>query len=266
MSEEQAAPEKPRKYYPDIQAVPAEAPLSWLKLGWQDLKACPGASLFYGACFVIGGYLMIFVLRDAPEYIAAVMTGFVIAGPFLALGLYELSAQRERGEACTLGPTLMAWRKNIGHMGIFAAILLAVFLLWAWVSVVIFALFYSGSLPTMAEVFKHLIFTDQVDFLFVYFGIGLVFVLVIFGISLISIPLIKDKQMGAMDAAHASLRALLMNPTAMTVWSGIIVLLTVFSMATLLLGTLVAGPLLGHATWHAYRDLTGTRVKLDSAE
>ncbi len=263
MTAKQAVPGKTKKYFPDIQEVPVDAPLNWLKLGWQDLKACPGASLFYGACFVIGGYLMIYSLRDAPEYIAAVITGFVLAGPFLALGLYELSAQRERGEACALGPSLMAWRKNIGNMGIFAAILLLVYLVWARASVVIFALFYSGPLPTMGEFFKHLIFTDQLDFLLVYFGVGLIFVIVIFGISLISIPLIKDKQMGAFAAALASVRALLKNPMAMAVWSGIIALLSVASIATLLIGTLVAGPLLGHATWHAYRELTGTKINVD---
>ena len=263
MTKKQARPGEVEQYFPDIQEVPVDAPVQWLKRGWQDLKACPAASLFYGACFVIGGYLMIFSLRDAPEYIAAVITGFVIAGPFLALGLYELSAQRERGEACALAPSLMAWRKNLGHMGIFAAILLLVYLAWARASVVVFAMFYSGALPTMGDLFKHLIFTDQLDFLLVYFGVGLIFVLIIFGISLISIPLIKDKQMDAVTAAIASVRALLRNPTAMTVWASIITLLTVFSMATLLLGTLVAGPLLGHATWHAYRDLTGSRVAVD---
>ena len=260
MTEMQASPEATNKYVPDIQDVPADAPLEWLKRGWADLKACPAASLFYGACFVIGGYLMIFALRDAPEYIAAVITGFVIAGPFLALGLYELSAQRERGEACSFGPSLMAWRKNVGNMGIFAAILLLVYIVWARVSVLVFTVFYPGELPTIGEFFKHLIFTDQLDFLLVYFGIGLFFVLIIFGISLISIPLIRDKQMGAIAAAIASVRALLLNPTAMTVWASVITLLTLFSISTLLLGTLVAGPLLGHATWHAYRDLTGTRV------
>lgn len=263
MTEEQAVAEETKKYFPDIKEVPADAPLKWLKLGWQDLKACPGASLFYGVCFVMGGYLMVFSLRDAPEYIAAVITGFVIAGPFLALGLYDLSAQHERGEACALGPSLLCFRKNFANIGIFAAMLLVVFLIWARASVVVFAIFYSGALPTLGDFFKHLIFSQQIGFLLVYFGVGLIFVLIIFGVSLISIPLIKDKKMDAITAAIASVRALILNPSAMTVWSGIITLLSIFSIATLLLGTLVAGPLLGHATWHAYRDLTGTNVKVN---
>ncbi len=259
--DEQVSPEEDIRYFPDIREVPMDAPIEWLRLGWQDLKACPGASLFYGLCFVIGGWLMIFALRDAPEYIAAVITGFVIAGPFLALGLYELSARREYGKPCALKPTLMACRTNAGHMGVFAAMLLVVYLVWARASVVVFAVFYSGELPTMGNFFKHVISTDQYDFLFVYFAVGVIFVLIIFGISLISIPLIRDKQMDAITAAIASVRALIMNPMAMIVWSGLITLISVFGLATFLVGTVVAGPLLGHATWHAYRDLTGTRVE-----
>ena len=260
MNDEQEMPEKGRPYFPNIQEVETDAPLKWLKMGWEDIKACPTASLFYGACFVIGGYLMIFALRDAPEYIAAAITGFVIVGPFLALGLYELSAQRERGETCSLKPSLMACRKNVGNMGVFAIMLLVVYLVWARASVVVFAVFYSGALPTMGDFFKHVILTEQLDFILVYFAVGAVFVLIIFGISLISIPLIKDKQMDAITAAIASVRALFLNPGPMIVWAGLIALLSLLGMVTLLLGTLVAGPLLGHATWHAYRDLAGTSV------
>lgn len=260
MTDQQQPSEGEEGFFPDIQEVATDAPLEWLKRGWADLKVCPSASLFYGACFVIGGYLMIFALRDVPEYIAAVMTGFVIMGPFLALGLYELSARRERGEECALGPTLLACKKNVGHMAVFAMMLLMVFLLWASASVIIFAEFYSGALPTMGEFFKHLVLTEQMDFLIIYFAIGSIFAVIIFALSLISIPLIKDKQMDAITAAIASIRALLLNPGPMIVWAGVISVLTLFGIVTLLLGTLLVGPLLGHATWHAYRDLTGTTV------
>jgi uncharacterized membrane protein len=261
MSEEQDIPEEATRFFPDIQEVEPDAPIQWLKKGWEDLKACPSGSLFYGACFVFGGYLMIFSLRDAPEYIAAVITGFVIAGPFLALGLYELSAQRERGEACSLKSSMLACRKNVGNMGVFALLLLVVYLVWARASVVVFAVFYSGALPSMGDFFRHLVMTEQADFLIVYFGVGALFGIIIFAISIISIPLIKDKQMDAVTAAIASVRAVFLNLGPMIVWAGIIAVLSMLGMVTLLLGTLVIGPLLGHATWHAYRDLTGTTVE-----
>jgi len=258
MSEEQDNSDENTRYFPEIQEVTVDAPLLWLKKGWQDMKACPAGSLFYGACFVIGGYLMIFSLRDAPEYMAAVITGFVIAGPFLALGLYELSAQHERGESCKLRKSLIACSKNIGNMAVFALILLVLYLGWVSASVMVFAAFYSGEFPTLGEFFRHLVMTEHMNFLIVYFSVGSMFGVIIFSISLISIPLIKDKQMDALSATIASVRAVIFNPGPMIVWAGFIAVLSMVGMVTLLLGTLVVGPLLGHATWHAFRDLTAT--------
>ena len=258
MNDQPAMPGDEVKFYPKIREVPAVAPFTWLKKGWGDIKACPSGSLFYGSCFVVGGYLMVFALKDAPEYIAAVMTGFLIMGPFLALGLYELSAQHERGEKCNLLSSMVACQKNIVQMASFTAILLLLYLSWVWLSVFLFALFYEGEIPTLNEFLRHIVMTDQFDFLFIYFGLGAVFALIIFAITLITIPLIKAEQMDAISAAVASTQALYNNPYAMIVWSGIIALISIFGMLTLLLGTLVAGPLLGHATWHAFRDITGT--------
>jgi len=261
MSEEQSVQKENIPYFPTIQDVPMERPLVWLKKGWQDIKACPLGSMFYGLCFVIGGWLMILSLRDAPEYIAAVITGFVILGPFLALGLYDLSFQREKGIDCELKPSLRACQKNVGNMAVFAILLLVVYLVWARASVVVFAVFYDGELPSMGDFFTHVIMTEHVDFLIAYFSVGALFGLIIFSISIISIPLIKDKQMDAITAAIASIRATMMNPMSMIVWSGIIAVLSMIGLATFLVGTLIIGPLLGHATWHAYRDLTGTTAE-----
>ncbi len=258
MNDQQAMPDNEAKFYPQVREVSVKAPLTWLKKGWEDIKSCPHGSLFYGVCFVLGGYIMVFALKDAPQYIAAVMTGFVIMGPFLALGLYELSAQRERGEKCKLLPSMMACRRNIVQMASFAGILLLLYLSWVWLSVFLFALYYEGEIPTLNEFLRHIVLTDQFNFLFIYFGLGAVFALIIFAITLITIPLIKDKQMDAISAAFASSQALYNNPYAMIVWSGVIAVISMFGVVTLLLGTIVAGPLLGHATWHAYRDITGT--------
>jgi uncharacterized membrane protein len=156
---------------------------------------------------------------------------------------------------------MMACRKNVGNMAVFAIMLLVLYLAWAWVSLVVFALFYSGELLTIGDFLRHLVLTEQLDFLIVYFGIGGMFGIVIFAITIITIPLIKDKQMDALTAAIASVRAVIMNPAPMIVWAGFIAVLSMLGMVTLLFGTLFIGPLLGHATWHAYRDMTGTTVK-----
>lgn len=252
---EQTSPTPEQPPFPTIRTVPPERPLLWLKLGWADLMACPGASLFYGLCFVAGGLLMVATLGGAPEYIAAVTSGFLIGGPFLAIGLYEISRRRAQQLPCNLVATMTAWKSNAANLAIFAAVLLVLFLVWARASLVVFALFYSGEVPTMASFMRHVISTDQIDFLIAYFTVGGIFALIAFAISLVSIPLMIDRGHDAVTAAIVSVRALLANIPAMFVWAGIIALFGGIGLVTFLVGLIIAGPLLGHATWHAYRDL-----------
>ncbi len=246
---------EPRRDFPKIRDVPMEQPLKWLKLGWGDLISCPTASLFYGFCFVAGGALMVLALGGAPEYIAAVTSGFLILGPFFAIGLYEISRRHEKQQPCSLMPTLMAWKGNAGNLGIFTAVLLVIFLVWARASMVAFALFYSGEMPSMSGFLRHVISTDHIGFLLAYFAIGGIFSLIAFSISLITIPLMLDRNLDAITAAITSVRALFANPAAMFVWAGLIALLGGLGLVTFLAGMLIVGPILGHATWHAYRDL-----------
>lgn len=251
----QATEAGPRQDFPKIRDVPMEQPLQWLKRGWGDLTSCPTASLFYGFCFVGGGALMVLALGGAPEYIAAVTSGFLILGPFFAIGLYEISRRHEKQQPCSLVPTLMAWKGNAGNLGIFTAVLLVIFMVWARASMVAFALFYSGEMPTMSGFLRHVISTDHIGFLLAYFAIGGIFALIAFAISLITIPLMLDRNLDAITASITSVRALFANPAAMFVWAGLIALLGGLGLVTFLAGMLIAGPILGHATWHAYRDL-----------
>ena len=241
--------------FPKLREVPVEQPLVWLRRGWGDLLGCPLPSLFYGACFAGGGALMVLALGGAPEYIAAVTSGFLIGGPFFAIGLYEISRRHEKQQPCSLLPTLMAWKGNAGNLGIFTALLLVIFLVWARASMVVFALFYSGEMPTLSGFLRHVVSTDHLGFLAAYFAVGGLFALIAFAISLIAIPLMLDRGHDAITASIASVRALFMNPGAMFVWAGLIALLGGLGLVTFLAGMLISGPVLGHATWHAYRDL-----------
>lgn len=252
---QQETPSRQRPAFPKIRTVTAKQPLQWLKRGWDDLLSCPAASLFYGLCFVAGGALMVLALGGAPEYIAVATSGFLILGPFFAIGLYEISRRREKHEPCKLLPTLTAWKDNAGNLGVFAVILLVIFLVWVRASMAVFAIFYPGEIPTMSSFLLHVITTDHIAFLLVYFAVGGIFALLAFTISLVSIPLMLDRNLDAVTAAITSVRALFANPSAMFVWAGIIALLGGIGLITFLAGILIVGPILGHATWHAYRDL-----------
>lgn len=235
--------------------VDAAAPFRWIKLGFDDLRASPGPSFFYGACFAIMGFIFLFALRDRPHYFAAVTAGFMLLGPALAIGLYDLSRRRERGEPAALTPTLTAWRDNLSNIALFSLVLIVIYLIWSRASLVTFALFFSGPLPDVRSMMVQVLRLDNLGFLLIWLGVGGLFALLVFAISIVTIPLMLDRKVDAITAALLSMRVLARNPGAMAMWAAIIAWLGSASLLMWLVGIVIAGPLLGHATWHAYRDL-----------
>ncbi len=238
-----------------VQEVDLFSPFNWVKQGWADMRRCLSQSLFYGLCFLAGGYLLLWVLRDSPEYYSAIVMGFFIVAPFLAMGLYDISRQLEAGEKPSLSRSMVVWRENTGQVAIFALILLVIYLVWARASMVAFALFYSGGLPTMQDFLSHLLKTDNFIFTFAFFCIGGFFAALAFVLSVVSIPMMMDKGTDTVTATLVSAFAVSSNVGPMIVWSGLIGLFALVNVGTLLFGVIIIGPLLGHATWHAYRDL-----------
>jgi uncharacterized membrane protein len=235
--------------------LPTLAPLSWLDRGLSDLKACGSASLFYGACYVVTGWLLIAALRHAVQLATAVTTGFMILAPFLAMGLYELSRLRERSEPLSLRPSLTVWRRNAAAVGIYSLVLIVLYLVWARASLVVFALFYTGGMPTLESFIAEISRLENLEFLVAYVIVGGVFATLAFAFSVISLPLILDRKMDAITAMIASFLALVRNIPAMAAWGSCIALLGLLGMATGMFGLAITMPLLGHATWHAYRDI-----------
>ncbi len=244
--------------FPPIRVVALDQPLVWLARGWADLRANPFASLFYGGCFAAMGLLQLLVFWFAVDYTSTLTMGFMLAGPVLAIGLYALSRQRERGEPVNFRASLVAWRENTGGIGIYVLILTVVFLVWARASLVTFALFESRAMPTWALFFEQVTSFSNLAFIATFFAVGLLFASLVFAFSVVSIPYLLDRRADAVTAAAVSVMALVRNPLAMLLWALLIVLLIGFGLATAYLGLLVTGPLIGHATWHAYRDIVGS--------
>ncbi len=243
--------------FPEIRHVGFDAPARWLRAGWEDLRKAGGASLFYGACFAVGGWLMQLVFAHAYALFAGLITGFLLLAPFLAMGLYDLSRRMEQGEAPRLIPTFMAWRPNLANVSVLAAVLAVVFLVWARASMVIFALFFDAAgLPTFSAVVHAIIAFEQPEFALVYFAVGGFFALFVFALSVVAVPLMLDRGTDAVTSAIASLGACARNPGPMLAWAACIVVLVGIGLATQFLGLIFVMPILGHATWHAYRDLT----------
>ncbi|MBT0963632.1 DUF2189 domain-containing protein [Denitromonas iodatirespirans] len=241
--------------FPTIRDVKAGAPFRWFAEGWQDFKSCPIPSLFYGFCFAGMGLLITFVFEHAYEYTSGLTSGFLLLGPFLAMGLYEISRRREQGQSCSLTPTMTVWRRNAGNIGIFAVVLGIVFLIWARASLIVFALFYTNEMPNLTGFLQQLLSFENLEFLMVYFAVGLIFATLVFAVSVVSIPLMLDRNQDAISAMLASVGALARNPAAMITWAFCIVAATLIGFMTFHIGLAILMPLVGHATWHAYRDL-----------
>jgi uncharacterized membrane protein len=237
----------------DLREPGPAAPLAWVVAGWRDFRAHPRESLAFGACFTLGGYLLAGVLHSSTALFAALVTGFLLVGPALALGLYELSRQREQGENISLPRALAAFQGHLANIGLLSVMLGVVLLLWGRASMVIFAVFYTSKMPSWAGFLAAFTQLDKLDFILAWVCVGGFFAALAFSVSVISIPLMLDRPVDAVSAALISMAATLQNPWTMLVWGMLIVMITVIGFATAFIGLLVTMPVLGHATWHAYR-------------
>lgn len=252
---------------PQIRKVPYDQPVRWLGEGWGDLRRVPAASLTYGACFAVAGWVMAWVFSDAYALFMGLLMGFLLVGPALAMGTYDLSRRLGLGEKPRFLDTVTAWRSNLANIGILAAVLGVLFLLWARASMVVFALFFdTGGLPTFADVLRAIFAFEQPKFALIYFAVGGVFAALAFVISVIALPMMLDRKVDAVNAALASMAACARNPAAMLIWAACIVSLIVGSMFAGFLGLVVVMPWLGHASWHAYRDLTSKSGEAEVAK
>jgi len=240
---------------PGVRMLPASAPFYWLAAGWRDFRAHPMQSAFYGLCFATMGWLLVLTFRHAYEYVSALVTGFFLVGPFFAIGLYDLSRRREHGQPRRLAPTLDAWRPNVGAIGMFALVLGVILLVWARASLIVFALFYTGEMPSVAGFVGQIFSPDNLEFLLAYLCVGGFFAVLVFAISVVSVPMMLDRGTDGVVAVLTSMRAFGANLPAMAVWGAIIVVVIAAGFALAFVGLVVAAPVIGHATWHAYRDL-----------
>jgi uncharacterized membrane protein len=237
-----------------INKLQLDDPLEWIRLGWGDFLQAPKVGLFFGFCFLLMGHALLAAFERVPAYALALSAGFLVMGPFLCLGLYDISRQLRAGEPPSLRRALFAWLPTKGTMGIFAGILLIFDVLWGRASLIVFALSFDTN-PTAQTTFGALFRLENIDFIIGYLLVAALFAGLIFVSSAIAIPMILDKRVNAVSACLTSIRACIENPITMTVWAALIVLLIAIAMLPFFLGLLVIGPVLGHGTWHAHRAL-----------
>lgn len=227
--------------------IDCHAPFRWLKLGWQDVRRAPKQSLSYGAFMVLLSYLVSYFAYKLGSYILLLSTlsGFVFIAPVLAIGLYSVSCQIQRGEKPVLGRCLRDGIKHLSNEMVFAIVMLVIFLVWARAASMVHIFYPEHASPAWSE-------------LLLFFGVGSavgsIFATVMFCSSAFSLPMILDRKVDVVTAIVSSINAVLRNKLAMLVWASLIITLIGLGFLTGMLGLVVILPLLGHATWHAYQE------------
>ena len=229
------------------------AAIGWLKLGWQDMKRAPKQSLSYGAVMLLISYFVTtisYIIGDI-YLLVAMLSGFLLMGPVLAIGMYSVSCQLQKHLVPRLGYCLREGWRHIHNELIFAAILLIVFLVWARAAAMLHVFFPVEAKPELK---------DLLMFLGIGSAVGTIFGAIIFSAAAFSLPMIMDKKVDMVTAIVTSINAVLRNKLAMLVWASIIVLFIVIGFMTALLGLVILLPLIGHATWHGYLETIEANV------
>ena len=237
--------------------LPAGAAFGWLAAGWRDLWRQPMPSLTYGlGVFILSLLIVTFLFRLELDYILfPALAGFMVVGPLVAIGLYQKSRDLEEGRPASLARMVFVKAESGGQVWFTGAILCLLMLVWMRAAVIIYALFFGlRPFPGIDHIADMLFTTPEGwGMLVVGTAVGGLFAAFSFAISVFAIPMLLDEKTDAFTAMGTSISMSFRNLPVMLMWGAIVLALFLLCVVTGLLGMIIIFPLLGHATWHAYK-------------
>jgi uncharacterized membrane protein len=251
-----ATSQTPRRSF-SIPRLPSRQPISWLRSGIDDLKAAPVASLLYGAAVAALAFVLVSLTVGVNRFyfVPFIFGGFLILAPILSVGLMAMAKQREQGHekpSSTVRRILGANTSGLSLMGLF---LLLAFINWIMLSNLLFGGVFHEVMPTYSEVLPlPVMFGESWPFVLVFGGLAAVMAVLVFRLTAVALPMLVDQRVDALNAAFASWRAVGENWPAMAVWAVLLAVLTTIGILTYFIGLIVVTPLVGYASWHAYRE------------
>jgi uncharacterized membrane protein len=231
-----------------------------LAKGIDDFRAFPTHVMFLSTIYPAIGLILarLTMSYDLLPLLFPLAAGFALVGPFAAVGLYELSRQRELGVDVSWKDVFRAGRSlSIDGITALGVLLLIIFALWIAVAQAIYIANFGYTPAALLPEFLRQIFTTPAGWTLIVVGngVGLLFAVVVLSISVVSFPLLLDRDVGALVAIMTSVRAVLKNPLTIALWGLIVAALLVIGSLPFFVGLAVVMPVLGHSSWHLYRKL-----------
>ncbi len=239
---------------PPIRRVPPTHIIRWVKLGWKDFVAAGWPSLLHGLIVFVASIAIIEITFLYWPILPGAVSGFVLVGPILATGLYALSRRLEHKQLASLRDAVAAWRLGSRCLFRFGLLLILVGAAWVGMTVLLFGFFVDTEITQPAAFLRYVFVQNELHF-FLWAVLGGLGAALVFGFTVVSVPLLLDRDVDTRVALLTSIRAVGENPVAMVWWAMFILVATGLSVITLMLGFVVLYPVMGHASWHVYRDL-----------
>lgn len=258
MSRTEVCPTSQHIVLPCVYRVSLSHPFAWLREGAGDLARNWPLSLTLGMVFSLFGYGIVSHFLYKSHLAMALTAGFLLIAPFLAIGFYGISCKLEDKQAMQddEDKAFACIRNNGASIGLFGVLLAFILSGWERISAIMVALMLQGDVVSLGPFsFNILWAAEHWQFVVSYVGFGALLAALVFAISVVSLPMMMDRKVDVVTAVITSLVVVRQNLLPMLFWAAVIVALTAVGIATLFIGMVIIFPLLGHASWHAYRDL-----------
>jgi len=259
-------PTAPASPLPTIRSIGLMQPMQWLALAWRDMARCGWLSFAHGLALTLVGFIILSVAHHRFWLLAGSLSGFLVVAPVLATSLYALSRALERGEkadAQVVLKTWLNWQNNhfnkwgndYWSLVQFGALLALAGTGWMLTSAALITLLAPVPITTPLDFIRHVVLAKNGYLFEIWLGLGGMLAAPIFASSAVAIPLLLDRRVTLKQAVLVSWQTVLANPLPMAFWAALIMGFSLLGIGSVLLGLVAVIPMLGHASWHAYRDL-----------
>lgn len=254
---------------PPILPVAPDQPLRWLVLGFRDLAHNPWLSLAHGLVMTLAGACITWLAHDRFWLLAGLVSAFMVGAPVLATSLYAMSRAIERGEPVHLHLLVDTWTRwqmklQVQPESYWALIRFGLLLGlaaagWVFTSSAFITVMAPQPIQTPMDFLRHVVASREHHLFEIWLALGGLLAAPVFASSVVSMPLLLDRRVSVLAAVLTSWKAVLTYPVTMAFWAFLLMTFTLLGVFSLYLGLILVVPVLGHASWHAYRELVDVR-------